>query len=117
MSPADSAARAGDMTEASGDSSSGTFDIIMNPWIPIVVLSLIAGAVCGFAVRGRLSLLIAALIPWFGVLAWLLYSEYFVPYQGGGASMWPVAQLFAGSAAAAIGLCAAAVVRAIRNRA
>jgi hypothetical protein len=94
-----------------------TFDIIMNPWIPIVVLSLIAGAVCGFAVRGRLSLLIAALIPWFGVLAWLLYSEYFVPYQGGGASMWPVAQLFAGSAAAAIGLCAAAVVRAIRNRA
>lgn len=54
--------------------------------------------------RHKFSILIAGAIPWFGLLGVLLYWEYFIPYQGGGASMWPVAQLFAGTAAAIIGI-------------
>jgi hypothetical protein len=50
------------------------------------------------------------------MLAWLLYNEYFVPDPGGGASMWPIAQLVAGSVAAAVGMLAAAVARAARVR-
>jgi hypothetical protein len=30
----------------------------------------------------------------------LLYNEYFVPYQGGGASMWPIALIFTATPAA-----------------
>jgi hypothetical protein len=48
------------------------------------------------------------------VLTWLLYNEYFVPYRGGGTSMWPIAQLVAGTVAAAVGMLATAVTRAAR---
>ena len=39
------------------------------------------------------------------VPAAILYHEFFVPYQGGGASMWPIAVAFGG----VYGLCAALV--------
>jgi len=39
-------------------------------------------------------------------LASLLYQEYFAPHQGGGASMWPIAQLFGGTLAASLGVAA-----------
>ena len=71
----------------------------------------------GLAIRGRKAVLIGAVIPWLGLLAWLLYHEFLVPYQGGGASMWPIAQLFGGTVAALVGACAAAAVRFIRSRA
>jgi hypothetical protein len=88
----------------------------MNPWIPIVVLSLLTGAVLGVVVQGRKAIWLGAGVPWLGVLAWILYQEYFVPYQGGGASMWPVAVSFAGSAAAFVGGGAAAIARNLRRR-
>ncbi len=68
------------------------------------MLSAIAGGVVGLASR-RLSIavVVGAAVPWLGLLGYLLYNEYFVPYQGGGASMWPIAQLVAGTAAAVIG--------------
>ena len=34
----------------------------------------------------------------------MLYELYFVPYQGGGAPMWPIALFFAGWGAALSGL-------------
>jgi hypothetical protein len=89
---------------------------IMNPWIPIVLLSALVGAAFGFLVHGRKAIWLGAGVPWSGVLAWILYEEYFVPYQGGGASMWPVAVGFAGSAAACVGGTAAVVVRALRRQ-
>lgn len=54
--------------------------------------------------KGRLGIVLSGAIPWLGLLAGLLYQEYFVPYQGGGASMWPIAQLFGGTVAAVTGI-------------
>ena len=89
----------------------------MNPWTPLVLLSAGAGAFSALAIRGRKAVLIGAVIPWLGLLAWLLYHEFFVPYQGGGASMWPIAQLFGGTVAALTGACSSAAVRFIGGRA
>ena len=55
-------------------------------------------------VRKKWAIYIAGAVPWFGLLAALLYTEYFTPYRGGGASMWPIAQFFGGTVAAAIGV-------------
>lgn len=88
----------------------------MNPWIPIIGLSVLAGVGSALLVNGRKAILLGAALPWLGVLAWLLYNEYFVPYQGGGASMWPVALLFAGSIAAGVGAATAGLTRRIRRR-
>ena len=75
----------------------------MTQWATIIVLSAATGAACAWLAGGKVARVLAAGIPWCGMLAWLLYHEYFVPYSGGGASMWPVALLFAGTVAAAIG--------------
>jgi hypothetical protein len=42
--------------------------------------------------KSRFSLIIASLV----MPSFILYAEFFMPYQGGGASMWPIA-LFIGS--------------------
>lgn len=88
----------------------------MNPWIPIVGLSALAGIGSAFLVNGRKAVLLGAALPWLGVLAWLLYNEYFVPYQGGGASMWPIALIFVGTIAAGIGAAAAGLTRMVGRR-
>jgi hypothetical protein len=88
----------------------------MNPWIYLVLLSAFVGSICGIVFRGRAVVLTGAGIPWFGLLAWLLYNEYFVPYQGGGASMWPIAQLFGGTAASIIGATVAVSARFVRDK-
>ncbi len=82
----------------------------MNPWIPLVLLSVVAGAGAGAAFKGRKAVFMGGAVPWCAFLGWLLYNEYVLPYQGGGASMWPVAQLFGGSAAALVGAGTAAFV-------
>ncbi len=75
-------------------------------WCAILIPSAIVGLLCGYLSRGKWGLVIAGAVPWFGLLAALLYTEYLLPYRGGGASMWPVAQLFGGTVAAATGLIA-----------
>ena len=85
----------------------------MYVWIALVGLSALSGVVCALVLSGHKGWLAAALVPWFGLLACLLYAEYFVPYQGGGASMWPIAQLVGGTVAAAVGLVAYALANAI----
>ena len=87
-------------------------------WVVLLALSALCGLLCSFALSGRTGFIASAAIPWLGLLAWLLYHEYFVPYQGGGASMWPIAQLFAGTVAAVVGaavytLCKSASSRAV----
>jgi hypothetical protein len=85
-------------------------------WSILIILSVLAGLVCGWILPERRSVVWGAAVPWLGVLAWLLYNEYFVPYRGGGASMWPIAQLLGGTAAALIGTVAASVARAARAK-
>jgi hypothetical protein len=83
----------------------------MNAWLILGLASLAVGVLAGFVFRGVIAIVVGSIVPWCGLLAVLLYHEYFVPYQGGGASMWPVAQLFGGTFAAIVGGSSAAVVR------
>ncbi|MBD2094693.1 hypothetical protein H6F90_05955 [Trichocoleus sp. FACHB-591] len=85
-------------------------------WLMLISLAALTGGICGWIFQGYRSIILGGAIPWFGLLAWLLYNEYFVPYQGGGASMWPIAQLFAGSIVAVVGILAAVVVREVKAR-
>ena len=87
----------------------------MNPWMPLILVSVTAGIAAAIAVRGRKAILVGAAVPWFGLLAWLLVSEYLLRYRGGGASMWPIAQAFAGTIAAVLGGGTAALVRLARG--
>lgn len=73
-------------------------------WLIILIPSAITGIICSLLIKHRIGIIFAGGIPWTGLLCYLLYNEYFVPYQGGGASMWPIAQMFAGTIAAATGV-------------
>jgi hypothetical protein len=88
----------------------------MSIWFALILLSALAGGICGLIFRGRHAIILGGAVPWTGLLAWLLYNEYFVPYQGGGASMWPIAQLVGGSVAAVVGIAAATTARIIKAR-
>jgi len=80
-------------------------------WLTIIGLSALTGIIYGLKLKGLRGGVAAGVIPWVGLLAWLLYNEYLVPYQGGGASMWPIAQLFAGTVAATVGIVSYSIVR------
>jgi hypothetical protein len=85
-------------------------------WVTIIVLSAMAGLVCGWILPGRRAVIWGGAVPWLGLLAWLLYNEYVLPYRGGGASMWPIAQLFGGSVAAIVGSLTATGARTLRAK-
>jgi len=72
-------------------------------WALLIIPSIAWGLFCAFVIKHKLAGFLAGAIPWLGLLAALLYSEYCLPYQGGGASMWPIAQLFGGTVAATAG--------------
>ncbi|WP_298933920.1 hypothetical protein [uncultured Ramlibacter sp.] len=76
----------------------------MTVWFLIVAVSAFVGAMCARIHRRWFSILAGAAIPWFGFLSLLLVEAYVLPYRGGGATMWPIAQLFGGTAAALIGV-------------
>jgi VanZ family protein len=72
-------------------------------WFAIVGGSLAVGLVAARLLKGwRAAAWIAGAVAWLLMLAWLLVEEYVLPYRGGGASMWPIAQLFGGTVAAAV---------------
>ena len=73
-------------------------------WLSILVPSAIIGIICACFIKGRLGIILAVALPWFGLLGVLLYYDYLVPYHSGGASMWPIAQLFAGTISAGTGI-------------
>jgi len=87
----------------------------VNAWGIIALLSGTVGAMSGALVRGGWAVFLGAALPWLGLLAYLLYNEYVLPYRGGGASMWPVAQLFGGTLAAFTGASAALAVLLFRR--
>ena len=75
-------------------------------WMTIIVPSILIGIILAYYIKGRIGVILAGLVPWLSLLGALLYQEYFIPYQGGGASMWPIAQLFGGTLAAVVGVAA-----------
>ena len=78
----------------------------MYVWAILIILSSLFGSMVAIYINNKFAWILAGFIPWVVLLIGVLYSEYFLPYQGGGASMWPVAQLFGGTAAAIIGVIA-----------
>jgi hypothetical protein len=68
--------------------------------INFALLAILAGAVIQILL-GRIF--ISTLVPLFGYVSWSVHNEFFVPYQGGGASFWPLDIAFAGPVAACSG--------------
>ena len=78
----------------------------MHIWLILIGASALVGALTAVYVKKSWAIYLAGALPWFGLLAAILYTEYVMPYQGGGASMWPIAQLFGGFVAAGVGVLA-----------
>jgi hypothetical protein len=87
----------------------------MISWFVIAGVSVVVGLVSAVLLKSRYATPIAAAVAWFSMLAYLLFNEYVLPYRGGGASMWPIAQLFAGTVAAVIAGGTCLVARAMRT--
>ena len=72
-------------------------------WFAIVGGSIAVGLVAARLLAGRRAAgWVAGVTAWLLMLAYLLVNEYVLPYRGGGASMWPIAQLFGGTIAAVV---------------
>lgn len=76
----------------------------MHIWLILIGGSALAGYLVAIIFRKNWAIYIAGALPWFTLLGALLYTEYFTPYQGGGASMWLIAQFFGGTIAAGVGI-------------
>ena len=83
----------------------------MHIWLILIGASALTGLLVAIFVKKPWAIYLAGGIPWFGLLAAILYTEYLTPHQGGGASMWPIAQLFGGAIAAVSGIAAYNITR------
>jgi hypothetical protein len=83
--------------------------------LKIVIGSILVGVAVSVLFKSKAAVPVAALIAWLLLLAYLLFNEYVLPYRGGGASMWPVAQLVGGTVAAVVAAVSCALVRRIRQ--
>lgn len=88
----------------------------METWFVLLGSAALVGGASAWYLRGASSWLVACLLPPALFLAWLLANEYLLPYRGGGASMWPVALVVGGTAAAVTSCCALALVRLLKPR-
>jgi hypothetical protein len=87
----------------------------MFAWLVIVGGSILVGIASAILLKSKYAALFSALIAWLLLLGYLLFNEYVLPYHGGGASMWPIAQLFGGTVAAVVAGVSCALVRVIRQ--
>jgi hypothetical protein len=85
-------------------------------WSVLLIGSALIGGLGAWYLRSRRSWLVAIFLPPTLFLAWLLLNEYVLPQGGGGASMWPVAFVIGGTAAALAGCCGFLVTRWVKAR-
>ena len=83
----------------------------MRVWIILIVGSAFIGFLTAIFLKKSWAVYAAGAIPWFILLTAILFTEYLIPYQGGGASMWPIAQLIGGTVAAVIGVVSFKITR------
>ena len=83
----------------------------MRVWIILIVGSAFIGFLTAIFLKKSWAVYAAGAIPWFILLTAILFTEYLMPYQGGGASMWPIAQLIGGTVAAVIGVVSFKITR------
>jgi VanZ family protein len=85
-------------------------------WFAIVGGSIAVGLATARLLTGwRAAAWIAGAAAWLLMLAYLLFNEYVLPYRGGGASMWPIAQLFGGTVAGVVAAVSCALAQARRR--
>ena len=88
----------------------------MKVWLFLIILSLTFGIICGVKIKNiAVGILISAITPITIFSLLILYEEYFLPYQGGGASMWPIAILFGGTTAAFCGVVGYSITRLVNK--
>lgn len=79
------------------------------------LLLILGSATCGFVVAkinpSFYPQVLAGGVPALILTLAIVITEYTTPYQGGGASMWPIAVVVGGSVAAFIGVVTYSVVR------
>lgn len=73
-------------------------------WLVILLPSAGWGLFCAYKIQSKHAKLIAGAVPWTVLLIALLFSVYYLPYEEVDASMWPIAQLFAGTIMAVVGV-------------
>lgn len=72
-------------------------------WLMLMLPAALLGLLLAHWVKNRAGSWLAALIPWFALLGYLLYDVYQTSYNEIGGVHWIVTQLLAGSAAAFVG--------------
>ena len=79
----------------------------------IIMMPVFFGVLSGYFIRGKKTYFVAAAVPWFGLLAMLLFDEYVKPNRAPGASLWIVTQLFGGTLFAFIGVLTCIISKAV----
>ncbi|MDR2239307.1 MAG: hypothetical protein LBE33_02590 [Zoogloeaceae bacterium] len=69
----------------------------MEIFILLFLAALIGGGIVQRITKSKAA---SVFLPFLAYVAWSVYHEFFVPYQGGGASFWPIDIFFAGPVAA-----------------
>ena len=67
-------------------------------------------------IKKNWSIYVAGAVPWFVLLAVLIYTEYFSDWNKGGLGAWVLAQFLGGTIAAAIGVVACIFTRNLLNK-
>jgi hypothetical protein len=78
----------------------------MNQWLVLVLLSAITGVFSGLLIRGSTAVLVGALLPFLGLVAWVVYAEYFVKSS----ALWILSIFFGGPLAAFVGFATASII-------
>ena len=73
-------------------------------WLILIGGSVLIGFLVALIVQTWWAIYLAAALPWFGMLAALLVTVYFLPNEDADASMWLIAQLTGGTVAALVGI-------------
>ena len=47
----------------------------MIAWVSILIPSILVGFICGYFIKHWIGVILSGGIPWFGLLAFLLYQE------------------------------------------
>ena len=88
----------------------------MYVWIALIGGSTLIGVLSAMLIKKNWSIYVAGAVPWFVLLAVLIYTEYFSDWNKGGLGAWVLAQFLGGTIAAAIGVVACTFTRNLLNK-
>ena len=83
----------------------------MYVWIGLIGGSTLIGVISAMVIKKYWSVYVAAAVPWFILLAALIYTEYFSNWEKGGLGNWLLAQFLGGTIAATIGFASCKLTR------